>query len=162
MTREQDDAVLAQAKVIEAKRSEEYRLQARAVEARINGQGEPFKDEELVYAASSRCKCGAGFAYPSTIGMHGSWHCSHLLKTREPRAGHSDSMPFAFWSVRSESQIARNNGIVTTRPEGAPWGSDMEMSVKRENERRSEYEPHKPLVDLATAPIVRPMATPTT
>lgn len=154
MTREQDDAVLAQAQEIERKRSEEYRAKAEATERRLNGEGEPFKDEDLVYSAGARCQCGAGMAYPADTSMNGAWHCSAWLKTRTGE--HSASMPFAFWSVRSESQIARNNGLVTTRPEGAPWGAYMERSVELENERRRQWQPTSPQIDLATSPVVRP------
>jgi hypothetical protein len=156
-TRAEEDAILAQAEAIEEKRREEYRARAEAVEQRIKGNGDPFKDEELVYAASSRCKCGAGFAYPEHIGMHGAWYCSHLLKTRDPHGDHDSAMPFAFWSVRSESQIARNNGIVTTRPKGAPWGAHMLYAIEQEKQRRAQYN----LAPLDESRVSRPGANPT-
>lgn len=74
----------------------------------------------LVYAAYSRCRCGAGFAYLTTAGIHGSWQCSALLKLPPTadivveRQNHDDDMPFAFWSVKSEIQPSANGA--TTRP----------------------------------------------
>lgn len=163
MNRDQEDAILAQAKEIERKRMAEYVAKAEAVQARVAGAGDPFTDSELVYAASSRCRCGAGFAYPAGVGGNGSWYCSAVLKDKalrgQPAQDHDEAMPFAFWSVRSESQIARNGGIVTTRPEGAPWGASMELSVQRENERRAQWQPELSPMDLATEPVKRPGAT---
>jgi hypothetical protein len=53
-------------------------------------------------------------------------------------------MPFMFYSVRSESQIARNNGYVTTRPSGTPIPAHIKDDFRRENERRRDHQPSSP------------------
>lgn len=90
---------------------------------------QPFTDDELVYAAWTRCECGAGMAYPKDIGFHGSWICSEQMtnpkrwtnydnKTYKTEDGklHSKDLPFSFWSVKSEGQPSANGA--TTRPKG--------------------------------------------
>jgi len=111
--------------------NELYRLQAEAVDQRIKladqGKGN-FTLDELRFAATTRCECGAGFAYPLNIGGQGAWHCSDILLGRaipsnqEGGKSHSSSMPFAFYEVKSEDQMLdsktryRDQGY-TTRPE---------------------------------------------
>ena len=79
-----------------------------------------FSDAELVYAATTRCACGAGMAYPKNIGMHGSWHCSDILtfraatKDSADSVGHTSPLPFSFYSVKSENQPSAFGA--TTRP----------------------------------------------
>src|SRR4051794_7590767 len=46
--------------------------------ARGEGAGR-FTPDELIFAASSRCECGAGLAYPDGIGAWGFWDCSAIL-----------------------------------------------------------------------------------
>jgi len=75
------------------------------------------KDNELIYAATSRCQCGAGLAY-----FKGSayWDCSDILTGRagkeEQEIVHDGAKPFSFWKVKSENQPSANGQ--TTRPEG--------------------------------------------
>ncbi len=74
-----------------------------------------FTEEELRYAATARCSCGAGFAYPVNIGPMGSWECSNILLGKAiPHTEHSSPMPFAFYEVKSEDQASANGQ--TTRP----------------------------------------------
>jgi len=78
-----------------------------------------YKDKELIYAATSRCQCGAGFAY-----FKGSdcWDCSDILTGRAVESGkegavmHDGAKPFAFWKIKSENQPSANGR--TTRPKG--------------------------------------------
>ncbi len=90
-------------------------------------------DEELLYAATERCRCGAGLAYPRKHELAmaiSAWICSAVLKgdgvahdqslasfgkTAPP--GEHDSLPFAFYKVREETSI-NNRGGHTTRPAG--------------------------------------------
>lgn len=116
-----------------------------------------YTDEQLVYAATARCQCGAGYAYPRhTTGEDGvfrtasAWDCSDILTERavpegEPGAmQHSDKLPFAFYSVKSEEQsVVRLGGFMTTRPGGqeayarakALWDSADETAKQNERDR---------------------------
>lgn len=116
MTREEEDAVLAQAKEIEERRGREYHERAQAVQARFDSGSLPFTDDELIYAAGARCKCGAGLAYPNGIGMFGAWGCSTLLKNgvRTLAGEHDLAFPFSMYSIKSEQQSSANGA--TTRP----------------------------------------------
>jgi hypothetical protein len=93
-----------------------------------------FTDKELLYAATARCRCGAGLAYPhdtETALQFRSWICSAVLKgqTDGEKAyappflsivvteGKHDQLPFAFYKVREESSV-NNTGGWTTRPPG--------------------------------------------
>lgn len=96
---------------------------------------------DLLYAAQTRCQCGAGLAYPlHSIDIHGSWICSAVLldeveldsgASQEYRHEHPStfqgavvdtkgqlhiSLPFAFYEVKSESQPSAEGR--TTRPCG--------------------------------------------
>lgn len=79
-----------------------------------------FNLEDLIFAATERCNCGAGYAYPHLIGAHGAWYCSDILLGRaahkETKDGkiHSGEMPFIMWSIKSENQPSASGN--TTRP----------------------------------------------
>jgi hypothetical protein len=90
-------------------------VEQRIAEINRGNNSRAFTEEELVYAAGARCCCGAGYAYPSEIGMHGAWHCSRILKGKAaPGSEHDGAMPFAFWSVRGENEVRAYGN--TTRP----------------------------------------------
>ena len=76
-----------------------------------------YSDATLEYAATARCKCGAGLAHPldfeESINL-ASWVCSECLKGN---ASEHDSFPFAFYKVREETSINNAHGV-TTRPNG--------------------------------------------
>lgn len=92
-------------------------------------------DKDLLYAATARCRCGAGLAYPMDRELSWSiraWVCSAVLKGEvESKAndqtiaalgntapvGEHDSLPWVFWKVREETSI-NNRGAYTTRPPG--------------------------------------------
>lgn len=92
-----------------------------------------FTDKDLLYAATARCRCGAGLAYPFNhdLAMQlRAWVCSAVLKgdgvaTEQTIAAlHGDSPPgdhdaldWATWKVREETSI-NNHGGHTTRPPG--------------------------------------------
>lgn len=79
-----------------------------------------FSDDDLVYAATTRCACGAGMAYPKAMGPGGSWNCSDILTMRAAKSidpdsvGHKSPMPFVFYEVKSENQPSAHGA--TTRP----------------------------------------------
>lgn len=84
------------------------------IEKAYTGNGD-FTLNELRFAAVTRCKCGAGMAYPKKIGFHGAWHCSAiLLGNAEKKPIHDGAMPFMFWEIRSEDQS--DDETRTTRP----------------------------------------------
>lgn len=80
-------------------------------------------DEQLAYAATSRCSCGAGIAHLKNCGPHGQWDCSAILTGRAIPAGqpgaekHTAEMPFTFYEIKSENQPSA--GGATTRPSTA-------------------------------------------
>ena len=70
--------------------------------------------DRLVYAAHSRCPCGAGLAYDPCFEdeksvfkgpLSGYWDCSAvLLNKAEVNVKHTAQLPFAFYEVLSEQQ----------------------------------------------------------
>ncbi len=73
-----------------------------------------YEPHHLYYSATGRCACKAGLAYPADNDIHGSWICSAvLLGTADPTVQH-DRYPFAFYSIKGESQVTQ--GYQTTRP----------------------------------------------
>lgn len=93
------------------------KIEARISAIKTGNFSQRFNDSELVYAATARCQCGAGFAYPSQTSMHGAWMCSSILKGEEkalPPTVHDNDLPFAFYSIKSESQPSAYGA--TTRP----------------------------------------------
>lgn len=92
-------------------------------------------DRELLYAATARCRCGAGLAYPldHKLAMAiRAWVCSAVLKgdvdgmatdqtmaafDKTAAAGDHDSFDWAMWKIREETSI-NNRGGHTTRPAG--------------------------------------------
>lgn len=124
MTKEEEDAVLEQARQITERRNAAYAAEAKAVEARVQSlarQGvtaehPPFTGADLTYAATTRCRCGAGYAYPNGSGGHGRWDCSAILKGEAAHGSeHDGALPFAFYSIKGERQPSA--GGATTRPE---------------------------------------------
>ena len=76
-------------------------------------------DKDLLYAATSRCRCGAGLAHPldSDLALQiGAWVCLAVLKEEAEAEGH-DSYHWSMYKVREETSI-NNDGGRTTRPEG--------------------------------------------
>lgn len=95
-----------------------------------------WTDEELLYSATARCRCGAGLAYPldhDEAMKVRAWCCSVAFKheatrvsdqTRhafagknEPRPGDHDTFPWAFFKIREETSV-NNDGGHSTRPPG--------------------------------------------
>lgn len=95
---------------------QDVRTQQAAVEEKLEKRQHPFEEDELVYAATARCRCGAGLAHPKHVGPYGSWHCSAVLKDvkLEIHPDHDEPKPFTFWKVKSETQPSA--GGATTRP----------------------------------------------
>lgn len=78
---------------------------------------------ELIYAATTRCPCGAGLAYKSDAEPFGEtavWDCSAILLGDAIPSGmpgsveHTDLLPFAFYEIKSEQQPSAEGA--TTRP----------------------------------------------
>jgi len=78
---------------------------------------------DLVYAAHSRCPCGAGLAHvlnPVQGTEEWAWDCSAILTGTAIPTGeqgtvqHTARLPFAFYEVKSENQPSA--GGATTRP----------------------------------------------
>lgn len=86
----------------------------------------PWTDNDLEYAATARCSCGAGLAYaPSERGTGvckgpSAWDCSDILTGRAIPSGqpgsvkHDEPAPFAFYEIKSERQPSARGA--TTRP----------------------------------------------
>lgn len=75
-----------------------------------------FTDAALIYAADSRCPCGAGLAYPRHVGPRGYWDCADILTGRAVpgEKEHTAKLPFTFYEVKSEQQPSASGR--TTRP----------------------------------------------
>lgn len=122
MTREEEDAILAQAEAITKQRNEVRFDEAQTVErhaARLwnnPAMTDPFTLDELRFASVARCGgCGMGMAYPKKIGVQGAWHCSGvLLKTAPKDATSHDRLPFMCYEIKSEDQPSAKGA--TTRP----------------------------------------------
>lgn len=102
--------------------SEYFRERARdARQAELRAK--PIADR-IIYAAHSRCPCGAGLAYDPCFEdkngvfagpLSGYWDCSAIiLGTADKSAKHTAQLPFAFYEVKSEQQPTANGA--TTRP----------------------------------------------
>lgn len=74
---------------------------------------------DLIYAATSRCPCGAGLAHPRNAGPWGDtayWDCSAILTgTARIDITHEARLPFAYYEIKSEQQPSANGA--TTRPD---------------------------------------------
>lgn len=87
---------------------------------RVQLKKDRFTEEELVFAASTRCECGAGMAYPNSIGVQGAWYCSDILLgnalagNEKGSKAHTSPLPFMFYSIKSETQPSAN-GATTRR-----------------------------------------------
>lgn len=112
-----------------AARGRQYSERAAYIKARVEA-GDPFTPSELRYAATARCHCGAGLAYPLDIGMHGEWMCSRCLTEPDAvnaelaaadaanggaRTKRHDAFPFMFYEIKSEDQPSARGA--TTRPQ---------------------------------------------
>ena len=80
-------------------------------------KGGDFTADELRFAATARCPCGAGMAYaPGAMDIQGSWDCSAILMgTATTDVKHEAELPFMFYSIKSEDQPSAKGQ--TTRPE---------------------------------------------
>lgn len=77
-------------------------------------------DKDLLYAATSRCQCGAGLALPLDHDLSWklrAWMCSAVLKGESTEGAAHNSYPWAMYKIREETSI-NNNGGMTTRPAG--------------------------------------------
>jgi hypothetical protein len=95
-------------------------LEAECRSAESQRPRSPLTDKQLVYAAYTRCLCGAGMAYPKKSGSDGCWDCSDILTGRAIPSGqpgsvkHEGKLPFVFYEIKSEKQPSANGA--TTRP----------------------------------------------
>lgn len=120
--RNEIDELNKQLKPLEKELSDIYETEANEVEGKIANcklMRDKFLPEELIYAATSRCICGAGLAYPKNISPRGSWYCSAILTgTAEQGTSHDSGFPFAFYEIKSENQPSANG--LTTRSQLTP------------------------------------------
>ena len=116
-------ALKDQIKPKEERLEEIYQAEEKEVETkkkRVLAGKDAFILDELIFAATNRCACGAGLAYPKNIGRFGSWTCSDILLGRAIQKGkpgckeHSQDYPFTFYEIKSENQPSAYSR--TTRP----------------------------------------------
>jgi hypothetical protein len=91
-----------------------------------------YTDKELLYAATVRCKCGAGLAYPlhhNKSWKLNAWICSVVLRGEAEVTDH-DHYPWAFYKIREETSI-NNRGGFTTRPAGTKALTKGEATCKK-------------------------------
>jgi hypothetical protein len=83
--------------------------------------------DDLVYAATARCPCGAGMAYirdrdKRAAATGNCWDCSAiLLDTARTDVKHEARLPFAFYEIKPEFQPSANGQ--TTRPSQTGGGT---------------------------------------
>ncbi len=76
-----------------------------------------MNDKDLLYAATVRCRCGAGVAYVPDSNPN-AWVCAAVLKDEvSPLSGEHDAYHFGLYKIREETSI-NNTGGQTTRPSG--------------------------------------------
>jgi len=84
-------------------------LEAKEIRERME-RHDTFKVEELRFAKTAECPCGAKLAYPKKSGPNGSWDCSAILMHTTPLSGqpgsvlHTDERPFVFWDIKAEDE----------------------------------------------------------
>jgi hypothetical protein len=89
-----------------------YESESEDTEAKIKrcqAMKDKFSPDELRYAATARCMCGSGLAYPKNSSSRGSWYCSAILTGEAERgSSHDSGFPFAFYEIKSEEQPSAN------------------------------------------------------
>ncbi len=125
------------------KYAEAAQLEKRAAELKAEAGAERHAElralpllDRLVFAATARCDCGAGLAYDPAHEEPGSvfkgpsfWDCSAIILGTATPSGqpgavkHTDRLPFAFYSVKSEGQPSACGQ--TTRPTVAAAQTDL-------------------------------------
>lgn len=107
--RKQRDAAEQVINAFHTQKGEAFKGRWKAFEARTRF----FTEDELRYSQSVLCPCGHGLAYPKNCPPFHQWDCSAILKGIEDTAvKHTDSLPFAFYEIKSEEQ---GGGKQTTR-----------------------------------------------
>lgn len=92
-----------------------------------------YTDKQLLYAATARCKCGAGFAYPlnnDDAWKLRSWVCSAVLRGEVQATQEHEMLPFAMYKIREETSI-NNRAALTTRPPGTKALTKPEFTCKK-------------------------------
>ena len=75
-----------------------------------------FTDSELLYAATDRCRCGAGLAYPldhAEARKLGAWVCSAQLKIDAGAPERHESFHWSMYKIREETSINNTGGHST-------------------------------------------------
>lgn len=95
-----------------------------------------YKPEELRFAATARCECGAGLAYPpKDAGISCYWDCSAVLMGMVQPGIEHPTYAFAFYGVKSELQPSAYGA--TTRPaDAAPRRLLAELHAETQLEER--------------------------
>jgi hypothetical protein len=76
--------------------------------------GEHPAPDDLVYAATQVCSCGAGLAHPKGVGSRGAWWCSAVLLRKASRSDdHAGPVCFAQCDMTREGDDPQGR---TTRP----------------------------------------------
>lgn len=114
ITKEQYDKAIEQKAEADRIISEYYVQRSKRFQKRLQ-ENPIFAAEELVFAATSRCSCGAGLAYPKECNSGHYWDCSEILMgIAKKEVKHTDQLPFAYYEVKFENQPSANG--MTTRP----------------------------------------------
>lgn len=83
-------------------------LRKQIAEIKHNKLKEKSIVDRIVYAAYSRCPCGAGLAYDPCFEdgpLSGYWDCSDiLLGIANTEVKHTGQLPFTFYEILSEQQ----------------------------------------------------------
>lgn len=117
ITNEQVEQARKQRDEAEAIINQYHKEQQEAFEKRLK-ENPIFKDDELVYSLYALCPCGHGLAYPKGCGGSHYWDCSAILKgIADQSVKHTDQLPFAFYSVKSEREGQTTRGVFRPMPQ---------------------------------------------
>ncbi len=84
-------------------------------ELKTVGPQDHLTPDDLTYAATSCCKCGAGLACVSDSDPGASWACSVVLLTAiDDKEKHDGGFPYSMYNIKEEFQPSANGA--TTRP----------------------------------------------
>ncbi len=97
-----------------------------------------FTEDELRYSARNLCPCGYGLAYPTDCGPMHYWDCSAILRgMADTSVKHTDQLPFAFYSIKSESdRNGTTRDVYRPQPEKPEAPTDDFTGYKAERESR--------------------------
>jgi hypothetical protein len=107
LTEQESKAIRELKDVFDKKLSGHFRKRVEKADKRYELflKGVRYQPEDLTWAATARCVCGHGMAYPTNCGSHRQWECSGILTGKgDPKLLHLSPRPFALYEIKSDDQ----------------------------------------------------------